>query len=326
VHQPLIILQLTHSGRHSNPEGRPTPIITHHSGILDFKNHLEPSYSIISDEALDALQEKYVLAAQLAYRSGFDAVDIKACNGYLVHELLFSYTRKNSRYGGSFENRTRFLREVIHKIKAELRGLIVTTRLSIYDGIPYPWGWGMKPDGSLEADVSEPARLIGMLYDAGVELVSIAMGNPYYNPHLARPYDRPIVGGYVPAEHPLETISRMIRLTADTRGKIPRVHLVGTGLSWLRQFLPNVGAAMIQRDLISFLGVGRLALANPGFAYELFSKGALAPEALCITCSSCTQIMRDGGRTGCVIRDRPIYGPIYRSGRRGSTNRREHEE
>ncbi|MCK4392531.1 flavin oxidoreductase/NADH oxidase [Candidatus Bipolaricaulota bacterium] len=313
--QPFMVLQLTHSGRQSNPRGTPTPIITHHSEILDPNDHLEPSYPIISDKEIDALQGRYVQAAQLAYDCGFDAVDIKACHGYLVHELLFSYTRKNSRYGGSFENRTRFLREVVDKIKHEVPEIIVTTRLNIYDGIPYPWGWGMKTDGSLKADPSEPVRLISMLHDAGVELISIALGNPYYNPHLERPYDRPAAGGYVPKEHPLETIARTIRLTANIHDQTPGVHLVGTGLSWLRQFFPNVGAAMVQEGWISFLGVGRGALAHPSFANELLKNGTLAPEKLCITCSSCTQIMRDGGRTGCVIRDPEVYGPIYKAGR-----------
>ena len=313
--KPLLVLQLTHSGRQSNPTGTPSPIIAHHSNILDPKDHLAPNYPIISDEELDALQDKYVLAAQLAYDCGFDAVDIKACHGYLIHELLFSYTREGSKYGGSFENRTRFLREVIDRIKHEIPGIIVTSRLNIYDGIPYPWGWGMKPDGSLEADLTEPARLINMLHDMGVKLISIALGNPYYNPHVERPYDYPIVGGYVPKEHPLETIARTIRLTANIHGQTPGVHLIGTGLSWLRQFFPNVGAAMVQEGWISLLGVGRAALAFPSFANELLKSGSLTPEKLCITCSSCTQMMRDGVPAGCLVHDSKVYGPIYRAGR-----------
>lgn len=324
--QPFTILQLTHSGRQSNPTGTPSPIIAHHSRILDPKNHLEQNYPTISDKELDVLEGKYVLAAQLAHDCGFDAVDIKACHGYLIHELLFSYTRENSKYGGSFANRTRFLREVIDKIKDDVPGIIVTTRLNIYDGIPYPWGWGMKTDGSLKTDPSEPIRLISMLHDAGVELISIALGNPYYNPHLERPYDRPAAGGYVPKEHPLETIARTMQLTANIHDQTPGVHLVGTGLSWLRQFFPNVGAAMVQEGWVSFLGVGRAALAHPPFANELFANGILAPEKLCITCSSCTQIMRDGGQTGCVIRDPAIYRSIYKTGRAKALKQRQKAE
>jgi len=262
--QPFTILQLTHAGRQSNPKGTPSPIITHHSEVLDPKDHLGPNYPIITDRDLDALQDEYVAAAQLAYDSGFDAVDIKACHGYLIHELLFSYTRKDSKYGGSFENRTRFLREVIGKIHADIPELIVATRLNVYDGIPYPWGWGMRHDGTQAEDLVEPIELIRILHDAGVDLISIAVGNPYHNPHLERPYEHPVVGGYISKEHPLDTIARIIGLAAEIHDRVPEVFLVAAGLSWLRQWSPNVGAAMVEKGWTSFLGLGRLALAHPG--------------------------------------------------------------
>ncbi|MCK4419456.1 FAD-dependent oxidoreductase [Candidatus Aerophobetes bacterium] len=312
---PFTVLQLTHSGRQSSPE----PVITHHSKILDANYDLDLNYPLISDDELDNLQDEYVKAAQIAYECGFDAVDIKACHGYLLHELLFSYTRKGSKYGGSFQNRTRFLQEVVKKIKRNIPDLIITTRLNIYDGIPYPWGWGMKKDGSLEIDLSEPVNLIKELREAGVEIINIAVGNPYYNAHLERPYDYPIADGYSPEEHPLKTISRNIDITSEISRKVSGIHFVGTGLSWLRQFFPNVGAAMIQKGWISFLGVGRAALSNPNFANELLKNGDLALEKLCIACSSCTQIMKDGGCVGCVVRDSEVYGPIYRAGRLRNT-------
>jgi len=312
---PFIVLQLTHSGRQSKPEGKSYPVITHHSKILDPKDNLNQDYPLITDGELDSLQDKYVKAAQIAYECGFDAVDIKACHGYLLHELLFSYTRESSKYGGSFENRTRFLREVIQKIRTIIPGLIITTRLNIYDGIPYPWGWGMKKDGSLDADLSEPTNLIRELHEIGVDIVNISFGNPYYNPHLERPYDYLIAGGYLPEERPLKTISRNIDLTCEISKETSGVHFVGTGLSWLRQFFPNVAGAMIEKGWISFIGVGRASLANPSFANELLGKGNLAPEKLCITCSSCTQMMKDGSQVGCVVRDSEVYGSIYRAGR-----------
>jgi len=315
---PFTVLQLTHSGRQSSPKGQPAPIITHHSKILDPGYDLDLDYSLISDDELDSLQDEYVKAAQIAYECGFDAVDIKSCHGYLLHELLFSYTRKNSKYGGSFQNRTRFLQEVVKKIKRNIPDLIIATRLNIYDGIPHPWGWGVKKDGSLDVDLSEPANLIKELREAGVEIINIAVGNPYYNSHLERPYDHPIAGGYLSEEHPLKTISRNIDITCEISRKASGVHFVGTGFSWLRQFFPNVGVAMVQKGWISFLGVGRAALANPNFANELLKNKDLAPEKLCITCSSCTQMMKDGDRVGCAVRDSKIYGPIYRAGRLGN--------
>ncbi|MEA1964940.1 MAG: NADH:flavin oxidoreductase, partial [Candidatus Aerophobetes bacterium] len=93
------------------------------------------------------------------------------------------------------------------------------------------------------------------------------------------------------------------------------VLIVGMGFSWLRQFFPYLGAAMLKRKWCDSIGVGRIAIANPGFANELLANGRLNPNKLCITCSRCSQMMRDGVSSGCVTRDSEIYAPIYRMGR-----------
>lgn len=307
--RPFVVLQLTHSGRQSKPK----PLITHRSRILDAKDGLPEVYPLISDEELEKLEDKFVTAAQLAAESGFDGVDIKACHGYLIHELLFSYTRAGSRYGGSFENRTRFIRNVVHRIKSELPALVVVSRLNIYDGIPYPWGWGTSSDGS--PDLTEPVELIRQLKTIGIALISIAVGNPYYNPHLERPYDVPIKGGYIPDEHPLMSIGRIIHLTCQIHESAPEIPLIAAGFSWLRQFWPYVAAGLVCNKCVEYVGVGRGALAYPSFANELARQGQLDPKKVCITCSSCSQMMKDGVQVGCVVHDQEIYGPIYRSGR-----------
>jgi NADPH-dependent glutamate synthase beta subunit-like oxidoreductase/2,4-dienoyl-CoA reductase-like NADH-dependent reductase (Old Yellow Enzyme family) len=312
---PYIVLQLTHSGRYSKPEGIPKPLIMYHSPILDPTHGLTESYPVVSDEYLDALQQKYVTAAKLAYDCGFDAVDIKSCHGYLLHEMLSAYTRKDSKYAGSFENRTRFMTEVIERIKNEVPGIAITTRLNVYDAYPYPYGFGMKEDGSMEYDLTEPIKLIGRLKNLGVDMINVCVGNPYYNPHVERPYDFPIQGLTVPDINPLEIIEKNIKITEEIARSFPDMIIVGTGFSWLRQICVNVGLAMIENGQCDIFGVGRLAFAHPDYANELLKTGAISPEKCCITCSSCTQIMRDGGMAGCVIRDAEVYEPIYYQGR-----------
>ena len=66
---------------------------------------------------------------------------------------------------------------------------------------------------------------------------------------------------------------------------------------------------------VSLVGAGRMAFAYPDFARDLPERGRLDPEKVCVACSACTQIMRDGGRTGCVPRDAEVYEPIYKAGR-----------
>lgn len=310
---PYLVLQLTHSGRYSKPEGYPSPLIAYRSPVL--RHQENDRTKIITDRQLDALYEKYVCAAQMAEECGFDAVDIKSCHGYLVHELLSSYTRRDSKYGGSFENRTRFLIETVEKVKKNIPRTDVTLRLNIYDGVPFPYGWGMNKDGSLQADMEEPLKLIGLLRESGIRMLNLAVGNPYYNPHVERPYDYPIDGGYMPVEYPLASISRIVRLTYEAAEMYPDLFLINTGFSWLRHFAPLAGAAMKKHGKIGAFGLGRIAIACPDFANMLFRDKTMAPDKMCIACSSCSQIMRDAGRTGCVVRDSEIYGKIYRDGR-----------
>ncbi len=314
--QPTVVAQLTHSGRESKPNGVPEPIIAYHHPILDEKHGLSDDYPVITDDELDALQWKYVEAARLANEAGFDAVDVKACHGYLLYELLNAFTRENSRYGGSYENRTRMVREIVQKIRTEVPDIAITSRLSVYDAVPYPYGFGIAQDGSMRPDLSEPVRLIEELQEMGVCMINVAYGSPYYNPHVERPYDTHEVGGYVPDEHPLANVASAVELHTDLASQVPEMPLVATGFTWLREFSPYVGAALLEDGYAASIGYGRQALAYPEFAREILETGSLTPTKLCITCSSCTQIMRDGGRAGCVVHDADIYEPIYKQGRK----------
>jgi 2,4-dienoyl-CoA reductase (NADPH2) len=315
-HRPFTVLQLTHSGRYSKPEGIPQPVIAFHDPYLDDETHVTSSQKPISDQELRALEDQFVEAAKLAQEAGFDAVDIKHCHRYLPSELLGAYTR-DGEYGGSFENRTRFLINVVDKIKASLGdGIIVTTRINAYDGTPYPYSWGaVTKDGSREMCLDEIKKLAGILHEKGVPLINITAGNPYHNPHINRPYDLPIKGGRLPDEHPLVGVARLIDVARAVQESVPEMVVMGSGYSWLRQFLGNVGAANIRNGWVTLVGVGRGAFAYPDFAKDLLNDGMMDPRKTCITCSRCTQLMREGKEAGCVVFDRKAYGMTSRTQR-----------
>ncbi len=191
----------------------------------------------------------------------------------------------------------------------------VFTRLGIYDAIPYPFGWGVDENDYRKPDFAEPKKLIALLQQRGVKMLNITIANPYYNPHFGRPFNEPTVGGYESPEHPLIGVSRLINLAGEIQQAFGELTIVGTGYSWLRTLMPNVAAAAKANGKATVIGAGRLAFAYPDFARDILEKGALAPDKVCVGCSACTQIMRDGGRTGCVVRDNKIYGPIFRKGR-----------
>lgn len=315
-YEPFTTLQLTHSGRYSRPLAGPAPLLAHHDGLLDEAQHLPADYPLVTDDYLDRLQDRYVEAAHLAARCGFDGVDIKACHRYLMSELLAAHTRPG-RYGGSFENRTRLLLDVVRCVHAELPGLALTVRLNVYDGHPWPWGWGVAREDAGTPDPSEPLRLIGLLREAGVALINVTVGNPYYTPHINRPFDSNVLGGYTPTEHPLVGVTRMLQITRQVKQAYPDLVVLGSGYSWLRQHLGHVGAGALQRGWVDIVGVGREAFAYPDFARDLLTTGALDPHRCCIACSRCTQLMRDGQPAGCVPFDAAVYRPLYDAGRHG---------
>ena len=325
-HKPVIVAQLTHSGRYSRPGGDGGPMIVQRDPYRDAlvpqkepnpnaKSKIPDDWPLVTDEYLDKLQDSYVEAARIAFEAGFDAVDVKSCHGYLINELFACHNREG-KYGGSFENRTRFVLEVIDKIRKEVgEDAAITTRLGVYDAIPYPYGWGVDKNDYTKPDLTEPKKLIGLLRERGVKMINITAANPYYNPHIVRPFNEPIVGGYEEPEHPLMGVSRLIELAGEIQKEFGDIAVVGTGYSWLRTLFANVGAASKVNGLASIVGAGRMAFAYPDFAKDIITKGRMFAEKVCVSCSACTQIMRDGGKTGCVVRDNEVYGPIFMHGR-----------
>lgn len=308
-HKVYCVLQLTHSGRYSNPRQGSKPKVAQFNPFLDKDSE---QIEIISDKELDSLQEDYLEAARLAFYSGFDAVDIKCCHGYLLNELLGAYVRENSRYGGGFENRTRFITEVTHKIGANMKELDISFRISAFDGLPFPYGFGFAKETSLDIDLTEITVLIRRLLILGGVLFNITAGNPYYKPHLSRPFDRPAGGASFSEEDPLAGVIRLIKIVSHLQTEFPSVPFVGTGYSWLRQFFPYVGAGVIKQKKATFIGLGRSSLAYPEAPLDLMEKGELDKRKICITCSRCTELMRNQIKTGCVVHDKSVYGEEYK--------------
>lgn len=311
-YRPLTVLQLTHSGRYSKPDGTARPVVAALNPWLDV---LPPEkIKVINDAEIEALEDRFVEAAVLAAEIGFDAVDIKCCHGYLSVELLGAFERPGI-YGGSFENRTRFVRNIVRKIRGKVGdALMIAVRMNAYDAVPRPYGWGVDAQDFRKPDFSEPVLLAKMLAENGVSLINVTCGNPYFNPHVNRPYD---VGTYQPPFHPLEGVQTLLNAARAIQTEVPDLTVMATGFSWLRQWGAHVAAAGIEADWFRIAGFGRQAFAYPDFARDIIKEGRMDQTKVCVACSKCTAIMRDGGASGCVIRDHQVYGPIYRTGRDG---------
>ena len=299
---PVIVMQATNSGRYSKPNGYPEPLIAYHCPPLE-ETPLEDS-RVLSDGDLRRYEAAFGPMARLAQKAGFDGMDIKCCHRYLACELLSAYTRPGE-YGGSYENRTRFLKNAYRAAQANITGgFFLTTRLNAYDGFAYPYGFGVR-EGSLEPDMTEPIRLIGELRDEfGIPLINVTMGNPYKNPHVNRPYDH---GNYVPDEHPIEGLSRVMKGVSEIQRALPDLPVLGSAFSYLRQFSPNLAAGMVEGGHCAMAGFGRMAFAHPEFVNETRQNGALDSKAVCVTCGGCAALLRAGTPAGCIVRDREVY-------------------
>jgi 2,4-dienoyl-CoA reductase-like NADH-dependent reductase (Old Yellow Enzyme family) len=303
----LEVLQLTHSGRYSAPRR----VIACHNPVLDRKTGVPPDYPVISDDDLERLEDDYAEAARLAVDAGFRAIDIKAVHGYLLNEILSARTREG-RYGGPLENRARFFRNVIGKIRAAVGSrLLLAVRLGCFDG--FPGGWG--------EDLTEVTQLVGWLKQWGVALLSVSMGSPYINPHIVRPFEKPDEGNYEQPEHPLLGVDRHFRVAGELQRAFPDLPMAGAGYSWLQRFMIHAAARNIENGSIRIFGAGRCAIAYPDFAQDALEKGELDERRVCKTLSFCVYLMRRKKHplgqfpTGCVPFDKRIYGPIMKQAR-----------
>ncbi len=312
-----LILQLTHSGRYSRPQGQPAPVVPQRNPVLEGAMPEMPLAEPISDDALARLEEAFVATAALAERAGFDGVDMKAVHGYLVAELLGARDRAG-RYGGSYENRTRFLKNCIAGMRARLaKTTWVASRLTVLEPSDYPYGWGVaERAGAWQPDLSEPLRLVGELSGLGVPLHNISLGYPRFQPHLNRPYDRPLAGCPPPPEEPLRGVVRFQETVRQVRQAAGGVPVITAGLSWLQHLAPFVAAGLVREGWCDLIGFGRCAFAYPDAPKDILTRGAMEPGKCCVTCSMCSQIMKDlVGRGGCVVRDAAVYAAEYRKGR-----------
>ena len=298
-YEPIIVMQATNSGRYSKPTGVPDPMIAYHCPPLE--EPLLDDSRILTDDQLKRFTDAYEQAAKLATEAGFDGVDVKCCHRYLACELLSAFTRPGP-YGGSYENRTRFLKDAFRAAKAGIGSGFLTSRMNAYDGFPYPYGFGVH-EGSLKVDLTEPLKLIGELVEEfQIPLLNVTMGNPYKNPHVNRPYDN---GNYVPPEHPFDGLGRVMKGLSDIQHAYPDLPVLGSAFSYLRRFAPALASGMISGGHCQMAGFGRMAFANPDFPCQLRENGKI--DKVCMTCGGCAQLLRAGIPAGCIIHDREMY-------------------
>jgi 2,4-dienoyl-CoA reductase-like NADH-dependent reductase (Old Yellow Enzyme family) len=323
----LVGLQLTHSGRFARPNEKTTlePMILYHHPLLEEIYNVDPDLPVLNDAQIEDLIAEFVRAAKSAHQTGFDFVDIKHCHGYLGHEFLGARSRPGP-YGGSFENRTRFLRQIVAGIRTAAPALRIGVRVSAFDFPPfrpgpdgvgqpldyrdehgqYPFAFGANPENPLEIQLDETHAFLNLLKSLDIELVNLSAGSPYYNPHMQRPAYFPPSDGYQPPEDPLVGVARQINTVAKVKARHPDLAIIGTGYSYLQEWLPNVAQHVVRTGMVDFVGLGRMALSYPQMPADVLQGNPLDRKRLCRTFSDCTTAPRSGLISGCYPLD-PFY-------------------
>lgn len=316
----MVGLQLTHSGRFARPscQERLEPRTLYRHPVLDPRFQIDDATAIMTDDQIKRLIDEFIEAAARAETAGFDFVDIKHCHGYFGHELLSAFDRPGP-FGGSFENRTRFLRDVVAGIRGLCPRLELGVRLSIFDFVPFEknesgvgvasgggdkYVYAFGGDGSgVGIDLDEPSRFLDLLKSLRIELLCTTAGSPYYVPHIQRPAAYPPSDGYLAPEDPLLGVARLVGATAELKRRHPELIMVGSGYSYLQEWLPNVAQAVVRQNQADCIGLGRMVLSYPELPADVLSGGTLKRRKICRTFSDCTTAPRHGMVSGCYPLD-----------------------
>ena len=328
----VIGFQLTHSGRFCKPNDkfRMEPRVAYRHPILDKKFKVESDAQVWTDSEIEQLIQDYIKAAKVAWDVGADFVDIKHCHGYLLHEFLSAFTRPG-KYGGSFENRTRILREIVSGIRANGNKIEIAVRLSAFDFVPfkpdpalsqpgklgpgipedfshclpYRYGFGIKENHPVEYDLTESHQFLQLCAELGVKIVNLSAGSPYYNPHIQRPAAYPPSDGYQPPEDPLVGAARQINAVRELKARAPAsLVLVGTAYSYLQEYLPQVAQYVVRNGWTDIIGLGRMVLSYPTIFADALAQGTISSKTICRTFSDCTTAPRNGIISGCYPLDK----------------------
>lgn len=321
--------QLTHSGRFCRPNEKFTgePKVAYRHPILDEKFGVTSDAQVITDGEVEGLIGNYIGAARIAREVGADFVDVKHCHGYLLHEFLGAFTREG-KYGGSFENRTRILREIVAGIRADGNDIDLALRLSLFDAVPfrpdpaqstpprpgpgvpeefsvpYRWQFGVDQNDPTQWDLSETFGLVKLCGELGIKLLNTSAGSPYYTPHLQRPAAFPPSDGYQPAQDPLLEVARQMEAVRRVKARLPAgMAVVSSGLSYLQEYLPHVCQALLREGWTDAVGLGRVVLSYPAILADAMREGAMEKRSICRTFSDCTTAPRNGLPSGCFPLD-----------------------
>jgi 2,4-dienoyl-CoA reductase-like NADH-dependent reductase (Old Yellow Enzyme family) len=297
--ESIVLFQITHSGQQSGAG---------FSRLVSVYPLPGQQSHVLSEEEIEKIGDDFAAAALIARQVGADGIDFKHCHGYLCAEMIRPANTRTDRFGGSFENRTRFFTETLLKIKKASGGgsFLLGARFSVYEGIP--GGFGTPGPGEVIEDLSEPLAFVRLMEQSGVDYINVSGGIPAITPEIVRPT----------RSYP-EGVYRHFGWARAMKSRV-RVPIIASGYSYLRDGkneLKETDPAKksflywaernLKQGVCDLVGVGRQSLADPLFAKKILA-GKTSEIDYCIACGGCSTLLRNQAPTGCVI-----YSDFYKS-------------
>ncbi|HZJ87677.1 MAG TPA: hypothetical protein VFC80_00815 [Sphaerochaeta sp.] len=279
----ILLFQLTHSGIRTGAFSR---------RVSMYKDPAIESH-ILNEQEVEEIRQMMLEASHLSKEAGADGIDFKMCHGYLGGEMLRPANLRDDKWGGSFENRTRFMRSSLTELKESIGqdGFILGSRISMYEA--YRGGCGTAGPDSLIEDLTEMKQVIALMNEVGADFVNVSAGIPAATPEVTRPTN--------PSKH---LYLHHFRYTQEAKEVAGDMKVFGSAYSILKEEALDYGSENIDKGIVDMVGFGRQSFADP-----LFPKKVLAGQKVnyCIACSGCTRLMVNQLNDGCIV-----FDPYYR--------------
>jgi len=235
-----------------------------------FSNYSKATPRALAIEEIKLLQEDFISAAERAKEAGFDGVEIIASAGYLITQFLSPLKNlRTDEYGGSFENRTRFPRELIEKMRKRLGSdYPITIRMAGNDFV----------SGS-NTDLETP-KIAEVYEKAGVDAINVT-GGWHETPVPQLPMEVPRAGFSYLALN----IKKVVSIPVIASNRIPD---------------PKTAEKIIRDGVADMVNLGRILIADPQWPKKAM-EGRADEIRPCVACSQgCTDMVFGGSPVFCL--------------------------
>ncbi|HEB29676.1 MAG TPA: hypothetical protein ENI15_02225 [Spirochaetes bacterium] len=297
----LILFQISHDGRRSGSFSR----------VVSVYPTGDPDIHVLTTDELVAIEDMFAQSAWVVEQAGGDGIDFKTCNGYLGSEVLRPANTRSDGYGGSFENRTRFFRETVDKMRKRVsNNFILGARISRE---VIPGGVGSSGSDSCEEDLSEFVDFARLMEQERMHYVSVHVSNAAYfaEKWVQMPTNKNPQDVFVHFR-----LTRMIKEAVSMPVMGAGYSYLGNGKNKLTGDKPEMKSFTywaeknLEEKSTDMVGVGRQSFADPHFARKILD-GKVDRIDYCRTCQDCFRLVTHQERSGCVVYDKR-YKESYR--------------